>query len=213
MSVPARQSVHARPIGARVRRAARPGVQRAFTLIELLVVVAIIAILVGAVVLSIDFRNVGGGIRDTALRTGLVMNLAADQAVYSRQQFGVRFHPDSYEFWMLAPEQEGAEGDGDTDELVWQPVLDERLGYRPTGVPTEFQLDLSGVPVVLASFEEEQAQASDEDPLKPHILFLSNGEAMPDFRITIQDSEAEFRWQVTTGELEPLVVEQLEGPP
>jgi len=194
-----------RSCATRVARAARPFAQRAFTLIELLVTVAIIAILVGAVVLSIDFKNVGGNVRDTALRTGLIMNLASDQAVYARQQFGLRVHPDSYTFWMLAPE-EGAE---DSDELVWQPVLDERLEYRATGVPIEFQLDLSGVPVVLASLEEELAEASDEDPIKPHVLFLSNGEAMPDFRIMLMDSEAEFRWQIGTGEIEPLIVEQL----
>ena len=192
-----------------LHRASAPG----FTLIELLVTVAIIAILVGAVVLSIDFRNVGGSIRDTALRTGLVMNLAADQAVYSRQQFGVRFHPDSYEFWMLAPKEPGEGEKAGEDELEWQPVLDERLGFRPTGVATEFELELSGVPVLLAPLDEELRRESDEDPIKPHVLFLSNGEALPDFRIVITDSEAEFRWQVATGELEPLVVEQLEGGP
>ena len=68
-----------------------------FTLIEVMVTMTVIAILVGAVVLNIDFRNVGTAMRDTARRTAMLMELASDQAVYARQNFGIRFHPNSYE--------------------------------------------------------------------------------------------------------------------
>jgi len=51
-----------------------------FTLIEILVVITIIAILVGAVVLKINFKNPARDIKDTALRTGLLMQMASDQA-------------------------------------------------------------------------------------------------------------------------------------
>lgn len=181
---------------------------RGFTLIELLVTITIIAILVGAVVLNIEFRNVGASMRDTARRTALIMDLASDQAVYSRQQFGIRFHPDGYEFWMLVPEEEGE----DDAELTWQPVVDERLAFRETGVPVAFELELSGVPVVLAPLDEEMADATDEEPLKPHVMFLSNGEAMPDFRVIMADEQDEYRWQVATGEVQPIEVERLSTP-
>lgn len=177
--------------------------QIGFTLIELLVTITIVAILVGAVVLNIEFRNVGKSIQDTAVRTGLIMQLAADQAVYSRQQFGIRFHPTSYEFFILL--------EGDDDKSSWQLFDDERLQYRATGVETEFEVDISGVPIVLGELEAELAEATDEDPLKPHVLFLSNGEIMPDFRIVVSDPEGEFRHQVTSGEIKPIVVEKLEG--
>lgn len=181
---------------------------RGFTLIELLVTITIIAILVGAVVLNIEFRNVGASMRDTARRTALIMDLASDQAVYSRQQFGIRFHPNGYEFWMLVPEEEGE----DDAELTWQPVVDERLAFRETGVPVAFELELSGVPVVLAPLDEEMADATDEEPLKPHVMFLSNGEAMPDFRVIMADEQDEYRWQVATGEVQPIEVERLSTP-
>ena len=179
-----------------MRRAATRG----FTLIELLVTITIVAILTGAVILTVDFRNVGANVRDTARRTALLMELAADQAVYAGTQFGIRFHPESYEFWILAPpEKEG-------EEPEWQPFFDERLNYAPPDVPIEFEVEISGVPIVLAPFEEEIGDATDEDPLKPHVLFLSNGEVMPDFLVTISDESGEYRHTIGTGEVEPIVL-------
>ena len=203
MSVrPARALVaRARARGARDPRAARRG----FTLIELLVTIAIVAVLVGAVVLNIEFRSVGKSVESVARRTALVMGLAADQAVYARQQFGIRFHPASYEFWILAAE-EGEE------EPEWTPLEDERLRYdAPPGVDVEFQVDISGVPIVLEELADELADADDENPLKPHVLFLSNGEIMPDFRIVVSDPDGEYRHEVRSGEVEPIVVEALGG--
>lgn len=205
----ARSRSRARPV-ARARPArVRPPCARAargFTLIELLVTITIIAILTGAVLLSVDFRNVGVNVRDVTRRTALLMNLASDQAVYAGTQFGIRFHPESYEFWILAPpEKEG-------EEPEWQPFFDERLNYEAPDVPIEFQVEIADVPITLESFEDELGDATDEDPLKPHILFLSNGEVMPDFRIIVADAGGEYRWSISTGEVEPLVVEQLDSP-
>ncbi|MGQ7846527.1 pilus assembly FimT family protein [Granulosicoccus sp. 3-233] len=183
----------------------RPAASRArgFTLIELLVTVTIISILVGAVVINIDFRNVGKSVRATAQRTGLLMDLAADQAVYARQQFGIRFHPESYEFYILNEDEEG--------DSTWEIFEDGQLRFRPEDVPVEFQVDISGLPIVLEDLVTELAEATEEDPLKPHVIFLSNGEIIPDFRILISDLEGEFRYEVATGEVLPVVVEQLEG--
>ena len=180
------------------------GSSRGFTLIELLVTITIVAILVGAVVLNIEFRNPSKTVRDVALRTGLVMQLAADQAVYARQQFGIRFHPGSYEFWILAAEEEG-------EEPAWQPFEDERLRYAAPEMPIEFRVDISGVPVVLEDLLVELDEATEEDPLKPHVLFLSNGEIMPDFRIVVADPDDEFRHEIRSGEVLPIEVEQVAG--
>lgn len=177
---------------------------RGFTLIELLVTIAIIAILVGAVVVNIEFRNVGKTVRDTSRRTGLLMQLAADQAVYSRQQFGIRFHPDSYGFYVLNTDVKG--------KPVWEMFEDEQLRFRTPDVAMEFAVDISGLPIVLEALEDELKDATDEKPIKPHIIFLSNGEIMPDFRILISDQdEGEFQYEVASGEVLPVVVEQLAG--
>lgn len=174
-----------------------------FTLIELLVTMTIIAILVGVVVINIEFRNVGKSVSDTANRTSLIMQLAADQAVYSRQQFGIRFHPASYEFYILTTNEE--------DEQTWEMFEDEQLRYSPPSVEIEFAVDISGLPIVLEDLVDEMSDATDEDPIKPHIIFLSNGEIIPDFRILISDIDGEFQYQVATGEILPVTVEKLAG--
>lgn len=187
----------------------RPSCQRnirnssGFTLIELLVTVTIISILVGAVVINIDFRNVGKTVRDTAVRTGLLMEIAADQAVYSRNQFGIRFHPESYEFYVLTETSDG--------KSTWEIYEDSQLRFKNTDIPLEFEVDISGLPIVLEDLADELQDATEEDPIKPHVIFLSNGEIMPDFRVRISDADAEFRYEVATGEVLPVVVEQLEG--
>lgn len=178
-------------------------VARGFTLIEVMVTMTIIAILVGAVVLNIDFRNVGTAMRDTARRTALLMELASDQAVYARQNFGIRFHPGSYEFYVLSEDESG--------ESSWELFEDEQLKFRDPSVPTEFAVDISGVPIILEELSVELDEATDEDPIKPHVLFLSNGEMMPDFRVLITDEDREFEYVVETGEIEPVVVEQVSG--
>ncbi len=178
-------------------------VDRGFTLIEVMVTMTIIAILVGAVVLNIDFRNVGTAMRDTARRTGLLMELASDQAVYARQNFGIRFHPSSYEFYVLSEDEDGVS--------TWELFEDEQLKFRDPSVPTEFAVDISGVPIILEELTVELDEATEEDPIKPHVLFLSNGEMMPDFRVLITDEDREFEYVVETGEIEPVVVEQVSG--
>lgn len=176
---------------------------KGFTLIELLVTVAIIAVLVGAVVLNIEFRNVGKSMGNAANRTSLVMQLASDQAVYSRQQFGIRFHPDSYGFYLLTVNED--------EEEVWEMFEDEQLRFKDAGVEMEFQVEISGLSIVLENMLEELQDATDEDPIKPHIIFLSNGEIIPDFRILMSDREGEFQYEVASGEVLPVVVEQLAG--
>lgn len=173
-----------------------------FTLIEIMVVVAIIAIMAGAVVLKIDFQNVGTIIRDNAQRTRLLMILASDQAIYSRQQLGIRFHPNNYEFYILTNDEESGEG-------TWQILEDERLKFRDVPVEMEFQVDITGLPIVLEELEDELANATKEDPIKPHVLFLSNGEMMPDFRIVVADKDGEHEHVISTGEVEPVVIEHL----
>ena len=112
----------------------------------------IISILVGAVVINIEFRNVGKIMRDNALRLGLQMELAADQAVYSRQQFGVRFHPESYEFYILSQTEKG--------DPLWEIFEDSQLRFQNGDVVTDYEVDISGLPIVLAELSEEVADAT-----------------------------------------------------
>lgn len=153
--------------------------------------------------LNLDFRNTGSAVRDLARRTGLLMEMAADQAIYSRQQIGIRFHPASYTFFILSePDKKGRQ--------KWQVLEDERLRWKEQNTPVEFQVDISGQPIVLGELSDELDEATADAPLKPHVLFLSNGEITPDFRVVVSDVDAEYRYEIATGEIEPLTVEQLE---
>ena len=165
--------------------------------------VAIIAIMVGTIVLRIDLQNIATVVRDTAQRTRLLMILASDQAIYSRQQLGIRFHPNSYEFWILTADEKSG-------DATWQVLEDERLKYAEVPVDIEYEVEISGLPIVLEELEEEMATATKEDPIKPHVLFLSNGEMMPDFRVVMADEEREHEYALATGEVEPVVVESLD---
>jgi len=173
-----------------------------FTLIEIMVVIAIAAILVGAVVLNINFRNPGKTVLQTAQRTALLMRLASDQAVYSRQQFGIRFHPESYTFFALAPDESGAG--------VWQVYEDERLKFEKPDFKVEFDVEISGLPIVLDELEFELEAESEEDPIKPHVMFLSNGELVPDFRVLMENEDGDFQHTVFAGEVIPIEVEAIE---
>jgi len=113
------------------------------------------------------------------------MQLASEQSVYSRAQLGIRFHPEDYEFYFLAADESG--------EQTWQVLEDERLRFRESIEELEFQVDLP-----------------ENSELRPHVMFLSNGEIIPDFSVILADTDARFRHQVYAGEELPVVVEQLE---
>ncbi len=181
----------------------RASLARGFTLIELLVTVAIVAIILGVVVVSVDFKNVGKSMSNEARRTGLLMQLASDQAVYSRQQFGIRFHPDSYSFYILTTDEEGEE--------EWQIYEDEQLRFREPEVGLDMLVDISGLPIVLENLIDELTDATKENPIRPHIIFLSNGEIIPDFRILMSDTGQEFQYEVASGDLFPVTVQLLSG--
>jgi len=189
-----------------IRHHPRRVVSGGFTLIELLVVIVIVSVMTTFLTLNLNFRNVGKSIRDESLRLALLMQIASDQAIYSKQQLGIRFHPESYEFYLLGA---GEDQQGE----IWQPLDDERLTMKTPQVETEFQVDIEGIPIVLETLAEEQEALAvpDAEPVKPHVLFLSNGEIMPEFKIVVADKEeALYRYSVYSGFEEPIVVESLE---
>jgi len=172
-----------------------------FTLIEILVVITIAAILVGAVVINLDFRNPSKTVLDMSRRTSLLMQLTSDQAVYARQQFGIRFHPESYTFFALAADEDGGGS--------WEVFPDDRLKFEPPDLKVEFEVELSGLPIVLDELEPELDAATDEDPIRPHVMFLSNGEIVPDFRVILSDGNGDNRQAVFAGEILPIEIESV----
>lgn len=172
-----------------------------FTLIEIMVVIAIAAILVGAVALNINFQNPGKTVLQTTQRTALLMQLASDQAVYSRQQYGIRFHPESYTFFAMVPDETGVGS--------WEVFEDERLRFEKPDFKVEFEVEISGLPIVLDELDAELDAVTDDEPIRPHVMFLSNGEFVPDFRVLLQNEEGDYRHAVFAGEVLPIEVEAI----
>lgn len=179
-----------------------PRTNQGFTLIEILVVITIAAILVGAVVLNLDFRNPGKTVLQTSQRTTLLMQLASDQAVYGRAQYGIRFHPESYSFFALIP---GADGVGS-----WEVFEDELLKFKEPDLKVEYEVELSGIPIILEELETELDAVTDEEPIRPHVIFLSNGEIVPDFRVILADGNGDNRQAVFAGEVLPIEIEAID---
>lgn len=176
---------------------------RGFTLLELMVVIAIIAILAGFMTVNLNFKNTPKTIQQQALRLGLLMQEASDQAIYSRAQIGIRFHPESYEFYFLGTTEDGGPG-------AWEMLEDDKLRFKPVNETLVFQADISGLPIILETLEDEKAGLNEDEQIKPHIFFLSNGEIMPDFDIKVADEDERYRQRVFSGEEEPIVVERVE---
>ena len=167
-----------------------------------MVVIVIVAILAGFVTLNLNIKNTPKTIREQATRLGLLMQLASDQAIYSNQQLGLRLHPESYEFYILAAGEDG--------KAAWQIFDDGRLHYRPVDEKLTFKVDIAGIPIVLETLEEERASLGEDEVIKPHVMFLSNGEIQPDYAIVVADEEDRYRHRVFSGEELPVELEHLE---
>jgi len=112
----------------------------------------------------------------------------------------VRFTDGDYQFLKL-------EGDNRTGK--WVTYEDSTFRKREWPEGFEVELQIAGVPVVLESADE----AKIDEKTRPHVMMLSNGEIMPDFKIVIDKGLLDDRWEVASGvnELIRLGVEDTES--
>ncbi len=173
---------------------------KGFSLIELIVVIAIMAILTGAVLPRINFGGANTQVRDEVRRMAELMSRASESAIFRNREFGIRFSLGDYRFMML---------EGDSRSGVWIEVAEEEM-FRQRTLPEDFRLELeiSGVAVAL----EEADDVKIDEKTRPHVMFLSNGETMPDFQLTVEKDALDTIWQVATGVEEPLVFGAVDQP-
>ena len=108
----------------------------------------------------------------------------------------------SYTFFALIPDETGTGS--------WQVFEDERLRFEKPDFKVEFGVEISGLPIVLDELDAELEAESDDDPIRPHVMFLSNGEMVPDFRVLMEDEEGEFQHAVFAGEVLPVELEAIQ---
>jgi general secretion pathway protein H len=140
--------------------------ERGFSLLEILVVVAIIAIFVGAAVLSVGIatRTDRETEREIARLKG-VLDLAREEALLQTRDFGVLFSRSAYRFYTYDHGLQAWIAPID-DRLLTEHAIDERLGLA---------LVVEDREIVLA---ETLATEDDEEP-DPQVLILSSGEVTP----------------------------------
>lgn len=157
-----------------------------FTLLELIVVIAIMATVTGAVIPRINFGGDKKQIRTEATRLAELFRRASDESIFKNKEIGIRFTDGDYQFLKL-------EGDNRTGKWIEYEDASFRKREWPEGF--EVELEIAGVAVVLESAEN----AKIDEKTRPHVMLLSNGEIMPDFKLIIDKGLLDDRWKVASG--------------
>lgn len=148
----------------------RKNPQHGFTLIEVMLVIVVVGILTGLVVANLSG---GGGRRELATeaaRLASCLELGAEEAVASGEEYGLDFDKQQYRFLRF-----------DERERRWRET-DKADICRPHTLPDDLQLRLVDAPPVpprLPGTRVANSKDADQAPLEPEILLLSSGDLQP----------------------------------
>lgn len=157
-----------------------------FTLIEVMIVVVIVAILMGAVAMSIP-RDINDLMKEHADRFQVVVNLSKDEAIMQSRELALGFTESGYTFFEFNDSAWVVKSDG--------PFKARRL---PSNILS--QLYLEGVSISLDESVE----------VKPQVFILSSGEMTP-FSYEFQFPEQDKRIRITAnaiGDIEQEVLDK-----
>lgn len=188
-----------------------PRVGRGFTLIELLVVVTAIAILSGVAIVNLNIGNHDDRLRDEARRLFQLTRIAADDAIFKRAQYGIRFTHREYTFYTLqdAPKSSDDQLADKGDTRRWLAINEKYLRAREWSGQIEIEVFVEGLPIALDEVRDAKIEAEQND-LRPHLMFLSNGETLPRVEVYLRSSESTKTWRIGMGEEGRLTLQQLE---
>jgi len=88
-----------------------------------------------------------------------------------------------------------AELEGDNRTGKWVAYESDTFRKREWPEGFEIEVEIAGVGVALEPVED----AKIDENTRPHVMMLSNGEIMPDFKVIVDKGLLENRWQVATG--------------
>jgi len=159
-----------------VSRTSDPRDSSGFTLLELLVVVALVAILMGTVILGFTGADQEQRLRGTADQLAYRLELARQYALQRNRDWGVYVEPQSVRFAEFDPEQE-----------TW--VEQARRPFSDTELPANVALRVESEGL-------DQLTATERERL-PQILLFSSGETTP-FTITLEPGWDTVPWTLSS---------------
>ncbi len=188
-----------------------PLARRGFTLIEIMVVVAAIAILSGVAIVNLSIGGHDDQLRDEARRLFELTRIASDDAIFKTAQYGVRFSHSEYTFYSLqdVPASDDETESEKKDRRRWLAIDDRLLRAREWLPGIEIEVFVEGLPIALEERRDAKAEAAKDD-LRPHLMFLSNGETLPDVEVHLRSSESQKAWRIGIGDEGVLTLGPLE---
>jgi len=155
-------------------------------LLELVVVIAMIATLTGIIVPRLNIGGEKDQVKVESIKLAELMRRATEESMFKTRELGIRFTDGDYQFLKL-------DGDGRTGKWVTY----EESVFRKREWPDDFEveIELDGVNLQLEGVEEARI----DEKTRPHVMFLSNGEVIPEFRVLIDKGILDDRWQVASG--------------
>lgn len=157
-----------------------------FTLIEVLVVMVLMALLTAAAMTTLNYAFRHDGAETEARRIAALSRLAAEEALLTGREYGLRIDDDQLRFFIF--EDEAGQ---------WQ-ALDEDNTFRRRPLPEdlEFDLVLEGQAVMLGRQPENEKESGREDDAvaPPQLMFFSSGQITP-FTLTVSEPDGET-WTV-----------------
>lgn len=176
--------------------ASKPSPQAGFTLLEVLAAIAIGAILFGMAALSISTGSQQKQLQQEAERLRQLLRIASDEALFSGRELGIKFHDTGYIFYELQKKTAKNTNGKKAKKPKWIAARNKQLRGRTLPEQYELNVQIDNIEIVLDDLKSIQEQKE----TKPHILFLSNGEVMPNLALTISDRDTDISYHLAAGE-------------
>lgn len=140
----------------------------------------LMAVLTAAAMTTINYIVRDDDAKTEARRLAALIRLAAEEALLTGRELGLRIDADELRFYVFE------------DETGRWLVLDADDTFRPRAIPDHLDLDLvlEGQAVQLAAAAAPEDGEDDVIYSAPQLMFLSSGEATP-FTLTVREPGAE----------------------